>query len=246
MVLIKSIRVILASFCFALFGICGYIIGAILFPLNSLLLPQKFAKKLNVFLNHFSWKIFVNIMCFLLLISVDTKDIQKFRNIKGTVIVANHPSLIDIVILLGYFSNSICIVKGKLAHNFFMKPIIKRIHIVNDDDAEIIIDKCKEAINSKFNFIIFPAGTREVPGNKQKFLRSSAQIALHSNANILPIKIKMSFPILGKHQKWYDLGSKTCKYTLTSNGIINTTNCNKSSFHKLASELTSQIENEIS
>ena len=240
----RYIRSFFTVLCFTIFGIGGFLIGTVIFPLTLLIVPKKNQRFVLINTVHYSWKIFVFIMSFFRLIKVKVENKKKVKNLKGHVIVANHPSLIDIVLLISIVPNSVCIVKGKLASNFFMKHIIRKIYIVNNFDPNVLLDDTVKAINEGYNFIIFPEGTRTpLEGNTNVTLhRGFAQAAIYANAPILPIKIKTSPRILTKSQKWYDVGSKISKYDIEFLADILPSNYNDSSHHRQAVRLTNEIK----
>jgi len=211
----RIFRILTAAFCFFVFGIGGFIIGAVIFPILCLFLKENKQRICFSNLVHYSWQIFVGLMCFFGLIKIEMNDKQKLSNLSGHIIVSNHPSLIDIVILISLIPKAICIVKGGLAQNVFMKRIIKKIYLVNDLEPTQLVDKACEALHYGFNVIIFPEGTRSDFKKKDvKLHRGFAHLAIASHALILPIKISASPHILGKKQKWYDLGDRTSVYKL--------------------------------
>jgi len=211
----RVLRMIKAAFCFFLFGIGGFTIGAVIFPLLCLFLPKEKQRLCFSNLIHHSWQIFIGLMCFWGIIKIEINEKQTLSSLQGHIVVSNHPSLIDIVILISLIPRAICIVKGRLAKNIFMQRIIKKIYLVNDLEPVDLVEKAQEALCQGFNVIIFPEGTRTDFKKKDiKLHRGFAHLAIASHAPVLPIKIS-SFPhILGKKQKWYDLGNKTSVYKL--------------------------------
>lgn len=241
----RYIKSFFTVFCFAIFGIGGFLIGTVIFPLTLLIVSKKNQRFILINTVHYSWKIFVFIMSFFRLIKVKLKNKEKVKNLKGHVIVANHPSLIDIVLLISIVPNSVCIVKGKLANNFFIKHIIRKIYIVNNFDPNVVLNDTVKAINEGYNFIIFPEGTRtplENTNHELKLHRGFAQASLRAKAPILPIKIFNSPRILTKSQKWYDIGSVRSNYIVTILNEILPSNFDESSQHKQAVRLTKEIE----
>ncbi len=170
---------------------------------------------------HYSWRFFVKIAFVFRLFSVDYNDIKDLLNTSGSIIICNHPSLIDIVILISLFRNTICVVKGELANNFFIKRIVSSVFLINSENVSRIMAKSEELLNSGCNIIIFPEGTRTNERSYFKLHRIFAQISLRTNKPILMLKIRQSFPILGKGQKWYQIGDRMCKYSILFGGYIN-------------------------
>lgn len=241
----RYIRSFFTVFCFAIFGIGGFLIGTVIFPLTLLIVPKKNQRYVLISTVHYSWKIFVFVMSFFRLIKVKVENKEKIKNLKGRVVVANHPSLIDIVLLISIVPNSVCIVKGSLANNFFIKHIIRKIYIVNNFDPSVVLNDAVKAINKGYNFIIFPEGTRtplENTNHELKLHRGFAQASLRAKAPILPIKIFNSPRVLTKSQKWYKVGSKRTNFIITILNEIFPSNFDESSHYIQAVRLTEEIE----
>ena len=136
------------------------------------------------------------------------------RKLRGNIIVANHPSLIDVVILISLIPCCVCVVKKSLFHNLFIKRVIRNIYLSNDMSADEFIKRGAEFLDSGYNIIVFPEGTRTVAGRKIRLHRGFAYLHMKTRRPILPIHIENNPPILGKNQKWYDIGTKTSVYTL--------------------------------
>ncbi len=205
-------RVLRAGFCFAIFGIGALGLFFVVFPFINLLTKRK-----NNYIRkaiHLSWRLFVFCMSALDLISIKIINFEELKNSRGKIIVANHPSLIDIVILISLIPQADCIVKSSLANNFFMKGIIKSAYVINSINVNELFLSCAESLKKGNNLIIFPEGTRTVPGQKSNISRGAAHIAIHSHSDILPIKISCNPPALLKGQKWYHVADRKLEFIL--------------------------------
>lgn len=216
----RLFRIIKAGFCFSTFGIGALSIFLLIFPVIKIFGSDKNKSKLLRKTIHLSWKAFVSIMSSLELISVSIKNLEKLEKSTGQIIVANHPSLIDIVILISYIPNADCIVKSQLSKNFFMRGIVNSIYIINSANIGELLEACKKSLQAGNNLIIFPEGTRTVPDKKSKILRGAAQIAIYSQSNILPIKINCYPFALLKGQKWYQVANDKLNFDLEVKSLI--------------------------
>ena len=62
---------------------------------------------------------------------------------------------------------------------------------------------------------MFPEGTRTpADAPSRKIRRGAAQIALHANVPIQPIRIDCDPPVLAKGQPWHDVADRTIVWTL--------------------------------
>jgi 1-acyl-sn-glycerol-3-phosphate acyltransferase len=120
-------------------------------------------------------------------------------------ILANHPSLIDVVFLLAMFPESQCVVKRALWHNPFTHFIMRSSgYISNSDPAEILV-KGLSSLERGNTLILFPEGTRSVPGEPLKFMAGAATMAVRSGCDILPVLIQVSPTTLTKADRWYQV-----------------------------------------
>jgi 1-acyl-sn-glycerol-3-phosphate acyltransferase len=201
--------------CFAIFGAGALGLGGIVFPIMLFIYRRPATRRRMLSQSiHWTWKFFVWLMAAMRLISVRCDDIKQMKSLKGHIIVANHPSLIDVVILISLIPRCVCVVKKSLFHNIFVKKVIRNIYLSNDMGADEFIARGSEFLDNGYNIIVFPEGTRTVAGRKIRLHRGFAYLHLKTGCPILPIHIENTPPILGKKQKWYEMGTKTSVYTL--------------------------------
>ncbi len=119
--------------------------------------------------------------------------------IKGKVIIANHPSLLDFVYIMALCPNSTCIVRGGLV-NTPVGGVVRQAYITNTTDFDDVLKECKKLTDKGCNVIIFPEGTRSPRHGKNTYKKGAARIALYCNCDVQPIFIGGSDKYgLGKH-----------------------------------------------
>ena len=212
--MIRFIRSFLSGFCFFLFGIGGLIAGTLIAPFPLLLCNQKTQRRILSNTVHYLWKIFVGLMCMLKLIDIKTTNEKELKQLRGKIVIANHPSLIDVVILVSKIPHSICVVKGSLFQNFFIKFLIRHIYLSNSMQPNEFLTTATDYLESGYNIIIFPEGTRTVKNKPIHLHRGFAYLQARSKHDIQPIHIENNPHILGKNDKWYNVGDKPSVYTL--------------------------------
>lgn len=212
--MIKFIRSFLCAFCFCVFGLGSLLIGSAIFPI--ILLVYKSEKQRKIFANsiHLSWRFFIWLICFLRLIKVNCPEYKRLKSLRGTIVIANHPSLIDVVILVSRIPNSICVVKESLFRNLFVRKVIGKTYLSNTMNPDEFITNGSDILSKGYNIVIFPEGTRTIPNRTIRLHRGFAYLQIATGASILPVKITNTPPILGKQQKWWDIGSKTSVYDI--------------------------------
>lgn len=203
-------RLLATGLSFALFGLGGLLIGLIAFPLLSLRYRdagkrQRGAQKLI----HKTFGLFMDIMHVLGVLDYEIQGLEKLQGSHGELIVANHPTLIDVVFLISHLPRADCIVKTALWRNPVMRgPVQAAGYILNDGSPELV-NRCVERLHSGASIVIFPEGTRIAKGERlNEFQRGAANIAARSGAAFRPVIIRCNPSTLAKNEKWYEIPAR--------------------------------------
>lgn len=197
-------RIIATGVCFCIFGIGGLFLAFIVFPAQRLFLRCPLKQKENArTIVHYCFKFFVAIMHATGAIRFKIKDKQRLANLKGELILANHPSLIDVVVLISVIKNADCVVKAHLFKNPFMRGVIKRTGYISNENPQELLNECSQTFKKGNNLIVFPEGTRTEPNSRLKFKRGAANIALRCRVPVTTVVIKMTPATLTKGTPWY-------------------------------------------
>ena len=175
--------------CCFIFGAGALVIGIILFPLFKIFLhpKDKFKRYARKFVSAM-FSFFINLMKLTGGLKLKVDNREKFRHLKSTIVVANHPSLLDVVFLISLMPNADCIVRGGLSRSVFAM-IIKQLYLVNTMGIEEMYELSQQTLEEGNNLIIFPEGTRTPRHGTNKFKRGAAHIAYETNSDIQPVYI---------------------------------------------------------
>lgn len=134
---------------------------------------------------------------------------------RGLLILANHPTLIDIVFLIAFVKRANCIVKSALWRNPFTCSTVRAAaYIRNDDDGSRLVDDCIAAMHGGSNLIIFPEGTRTPADGAIALRRGAANIAVRGLRNITPVLIRCTPAMLAKGVKWWRLPPRAAHFKI--------------------------------
>lgn len=197
---------------FALFGLGTIFISIIAFPVMKLLFwkKERFRKAGHHFIS-IMFRFFVLFMTVIRASYLTTEDKKKFRSLKSSIIVANHPSLLDVVMLISLIPDADCIVNSYLAGKNIVHIIVSNLYIPNSLHYEEIMEKCVTALKSGSNLIIFPEGTRSLPSGQNKFKKGAARVALTSLCPIVPVYIGGNDKRgLRKHDPMFKYNTRRC------------------------------------
>jgi 1-acyl-sn-glycerol-3-phosphate acyltransferase len=208
------------GFCFAVFGLGGLVVLCLLFPLLRLLvwrrsLRQTMARDIV----SLSFWLFCRLMTGVGVTSYEVRGIEKLQR-RGLLVVANHPSLIDVVMLISLLRQPDCVVKAAAWRNPFMLGPVSLCGFIRNQNGPQLIDDCIASVRSGSNLIIFPEGTRtrmEALHLRQvnPLQRGTANIAVRGNLPLTPVVITVSEPVLTKQQPWYQVPLRRPHFVLT-------------------------------
>lgn len=199
-------RTLATGFCFVCFGLGGLLLSLTVLPLQKLFIRDeqrsKAAARRTV---HRSFGFFLGLMRFTGIFNFDLSARQHLAGVQGKIIIANHPSLIDVVALIAMIPNADCVVKAQLFRNPFMRGVISSTGYISNSDPDKLLDDCTASLKQGNNLIIFPEGTRSKPGQPLHFQRGAANIALRSGCAYIALQISCKPSTLTKEEHWYNV-----------------------------------------
>jgi 1-acyl-sn-glycerol-3-phosphate acyltransferase len=160
----------------------------ILLPMRLVLHPRARFQKYGRRLVSFFFRGFIAFMHFLGIVDFEPDDKEKYRHLSSKIIVANHPSLLDVVMLISLIPNADCVANAYLKRNI-LTVVVKQLYIINSDDLDKVMIACTETLKQGNCLVIFPEGTRTPRTGKVVLKKGAARISLASGCNILPIHI---------------------------------------------------------
>ena len=207
-------RLFATGFSFFLFGLGGVIITLVFFPIIFVISRDE-AKRIKYSrrLINLSFKAFVGVMKTLGIMDWKVANLERLDR-QGLLVVANHPTLLDIVYLISLIPNADCIVKSDLLKNPAMRGALKLTGYIANDSGDELIDSATRSLAKGGNIVVFPEGTRSLD-DLNKFKRGVANIALKAGVSISPVVIRCSEHTLRKNQPWYEIPDQPFKISIT-------------------------------
>ncbi|KGT46125.1 MULTISPECIES: 1-acyl-sn-glycerol-3-phosphate acyltransferase [Acinetobacter] len=205
-------RVGATGFSFASFGIGGIAIGSLLAPIIKLTEqdPELRQQKTQQLIKY-SFKGFTEMMVKLGIMTYEVEGLEKLEHSHQELVIANHPTLIDVVVLIGLMERANCVVKQALWANPFTKGPVQNAGYILNAGSEQFIQDCVSRLQEDraASLLIFPEGTRTAKGQLlNDFQRGAANIALRAHVPIRPVMISCTPSTLTKNEKWYHIPSE--------------------------------------
>lgn len=193
----------------------GAVLALTLFPALQLGARDRRATRVQGVI-HLLFRFYVRMLCVLRIIDLAVEGGEKLSAGGGRLIIANHPTLLDVVLLMTLVPRAQCIVKAELWGSRYLGGVMRSAgYIRNDLPAEHLLAECRVALNQGRNLIIFPEGTRSMPGAPLRFRRGFANIATHLGAELQLVAITCTPPTLLKGDKWWMIPPQRPRFSIS-------------------------------
>ncbi len=173
--------------------------------------------------------------------------VERLRESGPHLVVANHPTLLDVVVFLALMPQADCIVSTERANNILLRTLVRSCGYLRNDNGVAIVDECADRLCAGRSVLIFPEGSRSPRHGLRRLHRGAAHIALKADCDLLPVTLTYHPPMLGKEQKWYDLGDRANRLTVVVRDPIATSSILDSGLARpvAARRLTSQLRESL-
>ena len=227
---------------FAVIFFGGGVLAATVLPLLAMIPGDQ--QKRSRWVVGTTFRFYLGMLQFLGLIHLQIEGAEKLREPGGRLVIANHPSLLDVVMLMAVLPRQQCIVKHELWNHRFLGPLMRRAgYIRNDLDPEQLVDACQKSLALGDSLIIFPEGTRSQPGKSPQFRRGIANLATLTGAPIQLVVITCDPPTLIKGEPWWRVPSRRPRFRLMTGDCLDAATYRKHPHRSIAARrLTRRLE----
>lgn len=199
-------RVAMTGFCFALFGLGGLLLSVVWFNV-LLVFVRDNARRRRIARRSIaaSFRLFLTVTRVLGVLDYQMKGGDILRQERGCLVVANHPTLIDYVLLASVMPETDCLVKSALLKNPFLSGVVRAADYLVNSQADALLPASQQRLAQGDTILIFPEGTRTRPGETMTLQRGAANIAVRCGSDIRVVTIHCSQRMLDKESKWYQV-----------------------------------------
>jgi len=207
-------RIAVTGTCFTLFGLGGLILGLLVFP-AMMLLPGDAARRRarTRGLVQRAFRLFVYVMNGGGGISYEIQGRERLGR-PGQLVIANHPTLVDVVLIVAFTPAPACVVKVALFHNPFTRRVVQAAGYISNSPTDEMIERSAAALRADDCLVMFPEGTRTRPGQPFAFNRGAASVALRAARVLTPVYIRCEPVVLPKGDSWYKVPPRRPHFTL--------------------------------
>jgi 1-acyl-sn-glycerol-3-phosphate acyltransferase len=207
-------RLIGTALSFAVFGLGALTMGLIVLPMLKLIPASRERKRDRARgVMRRAMRFFVAQMRTVGVMTYDFQGADRLGR-PGQLIIANHPSLIDVAFILGFTPCANCVVKRGLWRNGFTRSAVSLAQYIPNDPTSEMIASASEALAEGQTLIMFPEGTRTPLTGEIALHRGAANVALRAARVLTPVYIRCEPRTLMKGQPWYRIPHRRVHYTL--------------------------------
>jgi 1-acyl-sn-glycerol-3-phosphate acyltransferase len=148
------------------------------------------------------------------LVELDARELSKLRDSGGLIVVANHPCLLDAVLIVSQLPRVVCLMKRSLARNIVLSGTSRLAGYVHNESGLGLVKKCEERLKKGANLLVFPEGTRTVGGKLLPFKMGFALVAVLTRSPVQTIIITAESNYLGKGRPLFKKPAFPLRYSL--------------------------------
>ncbi len=163
------------------------------------LLPAPRARTLGRAVISCIYRVFWSTTAALGVLRIDAKALEPLRDEPGGLIIAaNHPSMLDALLVVAQLPRGVCIMKAALMRNVFLGAGAKLARYICNDSTRDILRSAVANLREGAHLVLFPEGTRTVTTPINAFRPGVTLIAQRAQVPIQTVIIETDSPYLGK------------------------------------------------
>ncbi len=200
---------------FAFFGLLCLGLTFVVFPLQRLTTRSREARELRAQrMVQWAHRIFIASLRWLDVAEVELHGEERLHTPGAKLLVANHPSLIDVCVIGALLPQLDCVAKKAAWSNPFMLGVVRGTGYLANDDGIGLVEEGRERLISGRSLLLFPEGTRSPAGGLHPFQRGAAHLALRAGLPITPIVLEVSPPGLHKDRRWWQFPASRMRFSV--------------------------------
>jgi 1-acyl-sn-glycerol-3-phosphate acyltransferase len=162
------------------------------------LLPQRLGQPLGRRHIALGFRIYLHLLERLCACRFDLAELDALRDQGPLIVAANHPSLLDAVMIVSRLPNAVCVMKASLMDNILFGAAARLARYIRNDAPLEMILSAREALQQGAHLVIFPEGTRTTNLPLDPCTPSTGLIASRAKVPVQTLLIEFSTPYLGK------------------------------------------------
>lgn len=166
-------------------------------PLGRIV-PERYASRLGRWAISGGFRWYIAVLTRLGAFRLDLSELDTLRDAQPLVIAANHPGLLDAVMVLARLPNLSCILKANLWNNLLFGAGARLAHYIRNDAPVSMIKAAVQELKNGSHLLVFPEGTRTTAHPMNPLKSSVGLIAAKADVPVQVVFIEINTHFLGK------------------------------------------------
>lgn len=166
--------------------------------LLNLVLPRRFGQPIGRLLIMSGFRFYLRFLSIFCACRFDLSELDRLRGEDPLVLVANHPSLLDAVMIISRFPDMVCVMKSSLMNNILLGSAARLARYIPNHAPLDIVLRARKALREGAHLLIFPEGTRTRSFPVDCCTASAGLIAQRADVPVQTLLIEFNSPYLGK------------------------------------------------
>lgn len=132
------------------------------------------------------------------MLTLQADALDTLRDEPGLIVVANHPSMLDALMLVARLPRAACVMKASLMRNPFLAAGARLARYIRNDTPSGLVRLAVEDLKAGGQLVLFPEGTRTTKHPVNPFRPGFTLIAKMARVPIQTVFIDTDSPYLGK------------------------------------------------
>jgi 1-acyl-sn-glycerol-3-phosphate acyltransferase len=162
------------------------------------LLPRRIGQPLGRAVISGGFRVYLFLLTLLCASRFDLAELDRLRDQGPLIVAANHPSLLDAVMIVSRLPNAVCVMKASLLDNILFGAAARLARYIRNDAPLEMILHAREELRHGAQLVIFPEGTRTVRFPVNACQSAVGLISSRAGVPVQTLLIEFSTPYLGK------------------------------------------------
>lgn len=245
----RWLRIVLTTWSFFMFFAGSPLLGLVLFPVMRLRAKSAadHRRRVTHMLHRGMW-LFIRYCRWAGLIDIPGRVTLPAGIAPGQpyVLVANHPTLIDMFLLMGGLEVT-CVAKGGWYKSLVLGPLLRSTDYLagpgsGEEENEDVLGSMVAHLESGHALLVFPEGTRSRTDRLQRFRRGAVEAAIRAKVPIVPAFVSVDRPYLMKGVPFWHVPKDRARFDVEMFEPIDTTTLGPEDARRVNAELQAKYQ----
>lgn len=162
------------------------------------LLPRATGQRIGRWVIAWVFRFYLRILSVLCACRFDLTELDQLRHAGPLIIAANHPSLLDAVLIVSRLPNAVCVMKASLMDNLLFGSAARLARYIRNDGAMQMVIQSRATLQDGAQIVLFPEGSRTLRFPIDPLTATLGIIARRSQTPVQTVFLEFSSPYLGK------------------------------------------------